>query len=607
MTADFPPPVAPSTNAPPPGELAGGSPPPEARPARHARHDEILAQIARYTGSSLELDEVLERIVQAAAELTGADRASILLLDRSGELLLPSALHGMEPDFVAGWKRRPIRLADEPLSREVLATGRPVIVEDAPTDPRTDKASVAFFGDRSILVAPLISRGRILGTLFLNHVRERYHFTPEDVATTTAIANQAAIAIDNARLLRDTRRLAEQLRRSFRYAGEALASGVDLPRALQMMVQLAVETVDADGGSLHLIDETGRGTYLVTASGGAPVAGADVVEFPLIADGRRLGALALWRRAPPFSADERELLTAFAGHARSAIEHAQLYARLQEEQQHAQEAERTRAEFASMISHELRTPLALIKAYVATLLRPGLHLAPETVVRFLEGIDSACDRLRRLIDNLLSTTTLESGAFRTQPRPIEVHELLRHALAGVAVLAGSRPVEVAAPAEEVWLLADPDQLTQVIENLIGNALKYAPGASPVRVVAERLPACVRISVMDSGPGLPPETLELVFEKFYRVGGGSPSEAVPGRGGGRRPPGVGLGLFICKRIVEAHGGRIWAENLAEGGAAFRFELPVSARTPYPSSPDDDHRLLNAEPAPESSKSKERADM
>ncbi len=587
MTAENPPSAAAATNLPPNGEPAVSPPAMEDRRRRHERHDEILAQIARYTGSSLELDEVLERIVQAAAELTGADRASILLLDRSGELLLPSALHGMEPGFVAGWKRRPIRLADEPLSREVLATGRPVIVEDAPADPRTDKASVAFFGDRSILVAPLISRGRILGTLFLNHVREPYHFTPEDVATTTDIANQAAIAIDNARLLRDTRRLAEQLRRSFRYAGEALASGVDLPRALQMMVQLAVETVDAGGGSLHLIDETGRGTYLVAAAGAPPEEGGDVVEFPLVADGRRLGALSLWRRAPAFSTDERELLAAFAGHARSAIEHAQLYARLQEEQARAQEAEHTRAEFASMISHELRTPLALIKAYVATLLRPGLHLAPETVRRFLEGIDAATDRLRRLIDNLLSTTTLESGAFRTQPRPIEVHELLRNAIAGVAVLAGSRPIEIAAPAEEVWLLADPDQLTQVIENLIGNALKYAPGTSPVRVVAERLPACLRISVLDSGPGLPPETLELVFEKFYRVGGAS-SEAVPGSGGGRRPPGVGLGLFICKRIIEAHGGRIWAENLPEGGAAFRFELPVSARTLPPSPPGDDRR-------------------
>ena len=209
-------------------------------PSERRRHDEVLADIARFAGSSLDLEEVLDRIVERAAALTGADRASILLLDRSGRRLVPSALWGMDPAFTADWKTRPIRLEDEPLSREALQTGEPVTVTDAPTDPRTDKRSVAFFGDRSILVAPLTRRDRLLGTLFLNHVRQRYAFTREDVETTGVIASQAAIAIDNARLYGATRRLAEQLRRSFRYAGEALAAGVDVQSILQSTVQLAV-------------------------------------------------------------------------------------------------------------------------------------------------------------------------------------------------------------------------------------------------------------------------------------------------------------------------------------------------------------------------------
>ena len=176
--------------------------------AQHQRHAVVLADIARYAGSSLELEEVLNRIALRAAALTGADRASIWLLDRSGRRLIPSALFGMDPAFTEEWKRHPLDLAAEPLSREVVETGRPVVVTDAAADPRTDKRSVAFFGDRSILVAPLVSRGRILGTLFLNHVRQQYLFTDADVATTAAIANQAAIAIDNAQLFHDTRRLA---------------------------------------------------------------------------------------------------------------------------------------------------------------------------------------------------------------------------------------------------------------------------------------------------------------------------------------------------------------------------------------------------------------
>jgi GAF domain len=249
-------------------------------PSERRRHDEVLADIARFAGSSLELEEVLERIVERAAALTGADRTSILLLDRSGRRLVPSALWGMDPAFTADWKTRPIRLEDEPLSREALLTGEPVTVTDASADPRTDKRSVAFFGDQSILVAPLSRRDRRLGTLFLNHVRRRYAFTREDVETTAVIAAQAAIAIDNARLYGATRRLAEQLRRSFRYAGEALAAGVDVQSILQSTVQLAVETAGADGGSLRLLDESGRGTYLVVSTGERPSDGTAPAGHP---------------------------------------------------------------------------------------------------------------------------------------------------------------------------------------------------------------------------------------------------------------------------------------------------------------------------------------
>ncbi|HEU5318346.1 MAG TPA: GAF domain-containing protein, partial [Chloroflexota bacterium] len=153
-----------------------------------SRHDSVLAEIARVAGSSLDLDVVLDRIVERAAALTGADRTSIWLLDRGGGRLLPSALHGMDATFTAAWKQRPLDLAEERLSKEVIETGRPVVVHDPAADPRTEKSSVEFFGDRSILVAPLARRGEVIGTLFMNHVRRAYRFTAEDVATAEAIA-----------------------------------------------------------------------------------------------------------------------------------------------------------------------------------------------------------------------------------------------------------------------------------------------------------------------------------------------------------------------------------------------------------------------------------
>ncbi|HET7770801.1 MAG TPA: GAF domain-containing protein, partial [Chloroflexota bacterium] len=476
-------------------------------------HDAVLAEIARVAGSSLELDEVLDRIVDRAAALTGADRTSIWLLDRSGRRLLPSALYGMDEPFTRDWKTRPLALEDERLSRDVIETGQPLAIEDAAADPRTDKRSVEFFGDRSILVVPLVRRGAVVGTLFMNHVRRAYRFTAEDVATAQAIAGQAAIAIDNAQLYGFASRLAVQLHRSFRHAGEALASGADLRRHLDLMVQLAVETVGADGGSLELLDEDGRSTYAVATVGDtAPLGEAYRERFELRGDmGGTLGVLELWSVSAPFEDAERELLHAFAGHARAAIEHARLYASLQAERERARAAERREAEFSSMVSHELRTPLALVRGYAATLLRPPSPLPQERARRFVEGIEAAALRLQRLIDNLLSVSRLEGEMFVLQPEPVEVGPLIRRAVSASALIAGERrQIDVELPPARLWLLGDPDQLAQVLENLVGNALKYSPPESTVAVSARMEGDCVRISVRDHGPGIPAAARERVF-------------------------------------------------------------------------------------------------
>ena len=163
------------------------------------RHDTVLADIARLSGAHIDLDALLERVAELAARMTGADRSSIFLLDRSGEILHPAAFFGMNPDFTASWKTRPLRLTDEPLSSEALLSRRAVAVPDALTDPRTNKASVAFFGDKSILVAPLVSgfghRERISGTLFLNHVASPYRFvTPSACCVSGAACPYASAA-----------------------------------------------------------------------------------------------------------------------------------------------------------------------------------------------------------------------------------------------------------------------------------------------------------------------------------------------------------------------------------------------------------------------------
>ncbi|CAA9303748.1 MAG: Phosphate regulon sensor protein PhoR (SphS) [uncultured Chloroflexi bacterium] len=531
--------------------------------AAHFRHDQVLADIARFAGSSLDLEEVLERIVERAAALTGADRSSIWLLDRAGRKLLPSALFGMDRQFTDDWKGRPLDVAAEPLSRDVIENSVPVVVEDAQADPRTDKASVEFFGDKSILVVPMARRGRVIGTLYVNHVQRAYAFTAEDVDTAVVIASQAAVAIDNARLYGEARQLADQLRRSFRHAGEALAAAVDVQRNLELLVQLAMETVGADGGTLELLAEDGRGTETVAGAGAPTRDGWHRARFPLAAEGGALRALELWREAPDFDDQERSLLAAFAGHARSAIEHARLYASLHEERERARQAEKTQEDFVSMVSHELRTPLALIKGYVSTLLRPPVPLSPERTHRFVEGIETAASRLQRLIDDLLSAARLENDPFEGTPRPVEARALVQRAVSAAGMLANGREISVELPDTELWFLGDQDQLGQVLENLIVNALKYAPGDTPVHVRAKVVDERTRLSVRDAGPGIPQDSIERIFEKFFRVTGDAERNGVQ--------QGLGLGLYICRRIVEAHGGSIWAENVPGGGSAFHVEL------------------------------------
>ena len=339
---------------------------------KRAHEAAVLLEIAQAAGSTLELAEVLDRVVQKTASLTGADRCSIWLLDHSRERLLPAALFGMDPVFTARWKRRILSLKDECLSQEVISTGRPVVVLDAETDPRTDKRAVALFADKSILVVPLMTKGQVIGTLFLNHVGRPYAYTDQDVAITMAIASQAAVAIENAQLYEESRRKGEELLASFRRVGEALAAGLDLSETLQIIVNVATEMTHAEIGCLELAGEQGELTVQATKGidleewrarlsrrgdslgeavlrTGQPLRLADLrtegdlyhenpfgdqvgayLGVPLRLRGEVQGVLAVHDRHPGrFTPAEVDMLCSFANQAAVAIDNARLFTALQ--------------------------------------------------------------------------------------------------------------------------------------------------------------------------------------------------------------------------------------------------------------------------------------
>src|SRR5579875_2128796 len=231
-----------------PANIDTSDPPPRIR----ADESAVLLEIAQAAGSTLELHEVLERVVERTARLTGADRCSLWLLDGTRDLLLPAAIYGIDPTFAARWKRKILSIKDERLSQEAITTGQPVVVLDAATDPRTDKKAVDFFGDKSILVVPLASKGRVIGTLFLNHISRPYWYSSQEIAIIQAIASQAAVAIENAQLYEESRRSGHELLGSFRRIGDALAAGLDLADTLRLVVELATEMLRATVGGLTL-------------------------------------------------------------------------------------------------------------------------------------------------------------------------------------------------------------------------------------------------------------------------------------------------------------------------------------------------------------------
>jgi two-component system sensor histidine kinase KdpD len=260
--------------------------------------------------------------------------------------------------------------------------------------------------------------------------------------------------------------------------------------------------------------------------------------------------------------DQLRLLEAFASQTALALE----VDRLQEEARKAQvqiESERLRNSLLSLVSHDLRTPLAAIIGSVSGLIELGTILDPTVSRELLQNIYSEAERLSRLVNNLLQATRLEAG-IELRKELCALEEVVEVALRRLAESLNQRPVVTDVPANLPMVPMDGILLEQVMLNLLDNALRYTPAGTPIEVSASLQNGSVLVAVADRGPGLLPEDLNKVFEKFYR--GQDRSEQ----------SGAGLGLAICRGIVEAHGGRIWAENHPGGGALFRFTLPLEAQ-------------------------------
>jgi len=291
---------------------------------------------------------------------------------------------------------------------------------------------------------------------------------------------------------------------------------------------------------------------------------AEALYVPLLASGEPVGALRVKPRFPDrlFIPEQLHLLEAFAHQTAMAV----LGDRLAEEKQEAQlemETEKLRSSLLSSVSHDLRTPLATIKGSIGGLLESGEAMEAATRRDFLENVYEETDHLERLVSNLLEMTQLEAGAIKAKKEPNDPLDVIGSAVARVRKRMEGRKLEMKVPPDLPLVTMDGLLIGQVLTNLLDNALKYTPERSPILISSWIDKDQWVVQVADRGPGVPEEDIPHLFDKFYR----GPQK--------KTKSGAGLGLAICKGIVDIHRGILGAENRPEGGMLFQMALPLGS--------------------------------
>jgi two-component system sensor histidine kinase KdpD len=305
----------------------------------------------------------------------------------------------------------------------------------------------------------------------------------------------------------------------------------------------------------------------------APLPGAAFQQTQVLSTNRgELGVIHLWTKQPSLSPNEMRLFQTIASQAALAVERA-LLSKAENRTKILEESDRLKTAILSSVSHDLRTPLASIQAAASSLYDSSVALEPEARVEMQSLLLEETEHLNQLVGNLLNMSRLEAGALKPQKEWNAMADLIDTVVERMQRQTVRHPIEVDVSEELPLVQVDATLIEQVFINLISNSLKYAPIDSTITIRAfVPDPAWMQVTVLNQGPAIPEEHLEHIFEKFYTY---------PGM---RQVSSTGLGLSICKGIVEAHGGRIWASNPAQG-LAISFTLPLTKAEPLTNLPDE----------------------
>ena len=515
-----------------------------------------LSDAALRVSSSLDLDTVLQEVVDSARALTGARMGVIATVDAAGraEEFVTS---GVTPEEKA-------QMLDWPDAQQLFQHFRdldaPLRLADLPAYLRERGIPAEPWMSNTLQGAPLRHGDVSVGNFFLAEKECGLEFTDDDENVLLLFASQAATAIANARTHRDERRARADLEALVETSPVGVVvfdGGTGRPVSFNRESRRLVEILQSPGRSDEQLIEAvtwrradGREISLAQFpvaqqfNDPEPVRAEEITLS--VPDGRSVTALL---NATPIFAEDGELVSVVV---------------TLQDLEPLQELERMRAEFLGMVSHELRAPLTSILGSTGMLLEQSAQLDPAERREFYRIIDEQARHMHGLIGDLLDAGRIRAGTLSVAPEPTEVAALVERAR--TTFLSGDRrhSVLIDLPPGLPRVLADRRRIVQVLNNLLANAARHSPESSPIQVSAERDGVHVAISVTDRGRGVPPEQLPNLFRSYPGTAGGEGATA-----------GTGLGLVICKGLVEAHGGRIHAESGGPGeGTRFTFTVPLA---------------------------------
>jgi PAS domain S-box-containing protein len=513
-------------------------------PDFRVRQRDYLLEINRAITEVLDLEQVLNRIVRVSAELLGGSAGLIVLRDEIGAWAIRSS-HGINDEFLKEL---------DPLLSGIPDHGDPAKFALPEVNRRLQRITrAASMGLLTGVGLPMIAGGEVIGVIFVFRAY-RSRFSKEDRNLLSSFASQAAIAAHNARLFTELNQQKQHLDAILESAADGLFimdpayNFIRANRAFSRLTGYPSERVidEPHGRVIRWLSREPGMSLEEAEAGGWPLTPQATlyVEGDLITEGG--GAISVGITYAPALTDDGRILS-IVGSVRDITKF--------------REAEELKSTFISIISHELRTPVALIKGFVGTLRREDAEWDSGTVQESLAVIEEESDRLAALIDDLLDASRLQAGALALSRTEVSLDLLAKRMVDRFRPQSKVHTFEEKFPANFPVIQADESRLMQVLGNLLSNAVKYSPQGGKVLISGRTHPDKVIVCVQDEGPGIAMEDMPRIFNLFYRSNEAS-----------RKTKGTGLGLFLAKAVVEAHGGTIWIDDHVETGARICFSLP-----------------------------------